>query len=48
MKEKCLQIINETNHLMWEINIWFFIYKEHPELFNYYTANHDPNIIINY
>ena len=48
MKQKCLQIINEKQHLMWEINIWYLIYKENPELFNCYISHHDPNIIINY
>jgi hypothetical protein len=48
VKEKCLLIIKERNSLMWEINIWYFIYREHPELFEPYFCNHDLSIIKNY
>ena len=48
MKKKCLSIINDNQYIMWEINIWYLIYKEHPELFNCYNSNHNPSIIINY
>ena len=48
MKEKCLQIIRERKHLMWEVNIWYLIYLEHPELFDIYMCNHTPSILANY
>ena len=48
MKEKCLQIINDKQSIMWEINIWYLIYKEHPEIFDPYLCNHDLSIIKNY
>ena len=48
MKEKCIQIINEKHSIMWEINIWYLIYKEHPELFDSYLCNHNISIIKNY
>lgn len=48
MKEKCLQIIRERKHLMWEVNIWYLIYLEHPELFDIYMCNHNPSILANY
>jgi len=48
MKEKCLQIINEKQIITWEINIWYLIYKEHPELFDIYSCDHNLSIIKNY
>lgn len=47
-KNKCLEIINEKKHLMWEINIWYLIYKSDPWLFDYYHCNHNSTILQNY
>jgi hypothetical protein len=48
MKEKCLNIIKEKKHLMWEVNVWYLIYLEHQDLFNIYKCNHNASIITNY
>jgi len=48
MKEKCIQIINNKQTLMWEINVWYLIYLENREMFNSYICNHDTSIISNY
>jgi len=48
MKEKCLQVIHDKNTLMWEVNVWYLIFLEHPELFDIYYGGHDTSIIINY
>lgn len=48
MKEYCLKIITEKNWLMWEINIWAFIHKEHHDLFDLYYGGHDASIFTNY
>ena len=48
MKKKCINIINDKKYLMWEVNVWYLIYTEYPELFNSYISNHDTSIIINY
>jgi hypothetical protein len=48
MKKKCLLIMKFKKSLMWEVNIWYLIYKENPELFDCYNANHDSSIIKNY
>ena len=48
MKNKCLSIIEEKKSLMWEINIWYLIYKEHPELFDCYPSDHNIYILANY
>lgn len=45
MKQSCIRIIKEKNTLMWEINIWYLIYLEHPELFDTYLCNHDTSIL---
>jgi hypothetical protein len=48
MKTKCIEIINEKKHLMWEVNVWYLIYKENPILFNWYHCLHDTSILYNY
>ena len=48
MKCKCISIIKERNHLMWEVNIWYLIYLKHPELFEPYNCDHNASIIANY
>jgi len=45
MKEECLSIINEKNTIMWEVNIWYLIYKKNPELISVYVADHNPSMI---
>lgn len=48
MKEKCLHIIKKYKNFCWEINIWFLLYKENPDLFSIYIADHDASMIIKY
>lgn len=48
MKSYCLDIIETQNHLMWEINIWYLIYKQDPTFFSAYHSNHDVSILKNY
>ena len=48
MKEFCLNLIKNKKHLMWEINIWYLLHKQHPTLFEPYMANHDITILANY
>jgi hypothetical protein len=45
MREKCLSIIDEKKTIMWEVNIWYLIYKKHPELISIYVADHNPSMI---
>ena len=47
-KQKCIQIIKEKNHIMWEVNIWYLIYKENIDLFYPYQCDHDESLITNY
>ena len=48
MKSKCLDIIKEKKTFVWEVNIWYLIYLENPDLFNCYMAGHDTSMITNY
>jgi hypothetical protein len=48
MKDKCIQIIEDKNIIMWEVNIWYFIYMENKDLFVPYPCNHNESIITNY
>jgi hypothetical protein len=47
-KEMCIKIIQEKNTIMWEVNIWYLIYKEIPELFDYYNCDHNSSLVDNY
>lgn len=48
MKQKCIDIITAQNTITWEVNIWYLIYKEFPELFSIYIANHNSTMIQEY
>lgn len=48
MREKCLDLIENKKHLMWEINVWYLIYRGNPSLFSYYNSGHNASILSNY
>jgi len=48
MKNICISYIQEHKNFIWEVNLWYLIYKNNKELFDIYTANHNPSIILNY
>ena len=48
MKTYCLKIITEQQTLMWEVNIWYLIFKENQELFSCYQCDHADSILVNY
>ena len=48
MKMRCLDFIDEQKTLIWEVNLWYFIYNENKDLFDVYRAEHDKTIIDNY
>jgi hypothetical protein len=47
VKNKCLYYL-ENNILFWEVNIWYLIYLENKELFDFYYVNHDERMITHY
>lgn len=48
MREQCLKIIFERKELMWEVNIWYLIYKDNKHLFDLYQSDHNETIVSNY
>jgi len=48
MKEKCLYQIQNKNRLTWEVNLWYSIYYDNPELFDCFLAEHNSTMIENY
>jgi len=48
MKTKCNDIIKNKKTIMWEVNIWYLIYLDNPDLFDRYFANHNSSILIKY
>ena len=44
----CLNFIDEHKKIIWEVNLWYFIYNEHKELFDVYNCGHDKRILDNY
>jgi hypothetical protein len=48
MREKVNQIITEKKSIMWEVNVWYLIYLENPELFDIYLADHNETMFTNY
>ena len=38
----------KEKYIMWEVNVWYLVYLEKPELFTPYHSGHDQSIIINY
>ena len=48
MKSKCIDIMTSKNTIMWEVNIWYLIYKENKWLFDSYNCNHNSSLIDNY
>lgn len=47
-REKCFQILRERNTIMWEINVWLLVYRDHPELFSFYPSDHSEIIFLHY
>lgn len=48
MKQTTLDFIKENNYLVWEVNIWYMIYKQHKDLFDPYACDHNNTIVNNY
>ena len=48
MKATCLDIIHTKHTLMWEVNLWYLIYKQHKHLFTIYSCNHNVSILDNF
>ncbi len=40
--------LQKRNIIIWEVNVWSFIIKSHPELFDWYYALHDDGMFTNF
>ena len=47
-KDMCIKTIIEQNTIMWEVNIWYLIYQENPNMFEFYDCEHDRSMIDGY
>jgi hypothetical protein len=45
LSEKKLSELCQKNKLSWEVNVWALIEQEHPELFEWYAADHNNSIV---
>jgi len=50
MKEKCIEIMTKYKTIMWEVNVWYLLYKqpEYTSLFDPYISSHFDSILDNY
>jgi hypothetical protein len=48
MKQMCLRMLFSEKMLIWEVNIWYWVYKENPEFFDPYYCLHDDTIVDHY
>lgn len=46
-RQKCLTLA-KAGVLIWEVNIWYLVYLDNPDLFEPYAASHDETIINKY
>lgn len=48
MRAVCHEMVTTHNSATWEVNVWYIIYKKHPELFDIYPASHNETLIDGY
>ena len=44
-KSKCIEILTVRRRLMWEVNVWYLVYRDCPALFSLYYGNHNTTIL---
>ena len=47
-KQQCIKTIENYKTLMWEVNVWFQVYLDNPDLFSLYNCDHNHTLIGNY
>lgn len=47
VEDKILEFM-KSGSIIWEVNIWFFVYSDNPELFDWYYGNHNLSMLRNY
>lgn len=48
MKREVLEFMKHHNHLLWEVNLWYFIYQKNKDMFHPYQCDHNNSLINNY
>ena len=48
VKNKCEHLIKNDKHLMWEVNVWYLVWKENKDIFDPYFSDHNQSVINNY
>jgi hypothetical protein len=44
-RDMCMLLVTEKNTLTWEVNIWYLLWRDRPDLFLPYRCDHDSSII---
>jgi len=47
-KTKCIDILTTRRRLMWEVNVWYLVYRDCPGLFSLFYGNHNADIVTNW
>lgn len=45
VRQKCLAVIRDRGLLVWEVNIWYLVARDCPELFDLYPCDHDDTLV---
>jgi hypothetical protein len=48
VKKECIDIMDNHNTIMWEVNVWYMVYRSNTIKFNPYICDHNDSIIDNY
>lgn len=47
-KKECFNTITKFKKLLWEVNMWYFVYLRKKEWFDPYQCDHNASLILNY
>lgn len=48
VRDKCTEVVRTRHTLMWEVNVWYLVYLEHPDLFDCYPCDHNESLVSGY
>jgi hypothetical protein len=48
MRCKVTMLVMLKKHLMWEVNVWYMVYRDYSRLFDIYNCDHNASILQNY
>jgi hypothetical protein len=52
-KQKCIFLMNNCKHIMWEVNMWYLVFLDNinfpnNKIFNWYVADHNSSMLLGY